>query len=174
MSLSVLQNPLGLLTGVAATLGGAVVMIGWRLRETTRPITVPLIIIPPLGMATGFGMFLYPPARIPWSWALTALVVGAVILAEPLSRSSRLERRGDAIVLKRSRAFLWILLGLLAVRFALRDYIGHIVSPMQTAAVLFTLAFGMIARWRVGMYIEYQRLLAPAPNSSRAGAPPTS
>lgn len=169
MSISLPQNPLGLLTGVAATLGGAVVMIGWRLRETTRPITVPLIIIPPLGMATGFGMFLYPPARIPLWWALVALVVGAVILAEPLSRTSRLERRGDQIVLKRSRAFLWILFGLLAIRFALRDYIGHIVSPIQTAAVLFTLAFGMIARWRASMYLEYQRLLAQTPKSPSTG-----
>ena len=159
MNIPLPQNPTSLLTGVAATLGGAVVMIGWRLRETTRPVTVPLIVIPPLGMATGFCMFIYPPARIPWSWAIGALLVGAVLLAEPLSRSSRLERRGDAIVLQRSRAFLWILLGLLAVRFALRDYIGHIVSPMQTAGVLFTLAFGMIARWRASMYVAYQRLM---------------
>jgi membrane protein CcdC involved in cytochrome C biogenesis len=158
--------PTSLFTGVAATLGGAVVMLGWRLRETQRPITVPLIVIPPLGMSTGFCMFFYPPARIPLSWAIGALLIGAIVLAEPLSRSSRLERRADGIVLKRSRAFLWILLGLLAARFALRDYIGHLVSPIQTAAVLFVLAFGMIARWRISMYIEFQRLM-------RSVSPPT-
>lgn len=152
------QLPTNLLTGVAATLGGAVVMFGWRLRETQRPISVPLIVIPPLGMSTGFAMFLYPPARIPWTWAIVALLLGALVLAVPLSRTSRLERRGDVIMLQRSRAFLWILLGLVAARFALRDYIGHLVSPLQTAGVLFVLAFGMIARWRASMYLEYQRL----------------
>lgn len=158
--MSLPQLPIRLLTGVAATLGGAVVMIGWRLRETTRPVTPPLILIPPIGMATGFCMFFYPPARIPVPWAVAAFVVGVVVLAEPLARTSRLERRGEVVMLQRSRAFLWILFGLLAVRFALRDYIGHLVSPLQTAAILFVLAFGMIVRWRVGMYRAYLRLMS--------------
>lgn len=150
--------PTNLLTGVAATLGGAIVMLGWRLRETQRPVSVPLIVIPPIGMSTGFLMFLYPPSRIPITWALLAFVVGALLLAVPLARTSHLERRGNVIMLQRSRAFMWILLGLIGARFALRDYIGHLVSPLQTAGVLFVLAFGMILRWRVGMYLEYRRL----------------
>ncbi len=160
--------PTSLFTGVVATLGGAVVMFGWRLRETQRPLTVPLIVIPPLGMSTGFLMFLAPVTRIPWSWAIGALLFGSLILAIPLERSSRLERRGNDIVLRRSRAFLWILAGLVALRFALRDYIGHLVSPMQTAAVLFIVAFGMIARWRASMYVEYQRLMRAAPHGATA------
>ena len=158
--MSIPITPTTLFTGVAATLGGAVVMIGWRLRETTRPITMKLIVIPPLGMATGFGMFFYPPFRISPLWVLGAVIFGAIVLAEPLVRTSHLERRADGgIVLKRSKAFLWILFGLLATRFALRDYIGHLVSPLQTAAILFCLAFGMIARWRAGMYLGYQKLM---------------
>ncbi len=160
MTLSAIPlNPTSLFTGIVATVGGAAVMLAWRVRETQRPVSLPLIIIPPIGMATGFGMFFYPPFRIPVLWVVGALLFGAIVLAEPLVRTSRLERRADGgIVLKRSKAFLWILLGLLATRFALRDYIGHLVSPLQTAAVLFCLAFGMIARWRAGMYIEYQAL----------------
>jgi membrane protein CcdC involved in cytochrome C biogenesis len=162
-------TPTTLFTGVAATLGGAMVMIGWRLRETTRPITLKLIVIPPLGMATGFGMFFHPPFRIAPLWAIGAVLFGAVVLAEPLVRTSRLERRPDGgIVLKRSKAFIWILLGLLATRFALRDYIGHLVSPLQTAAVLFCLALGMIARWRAGMYREYQALMRHGTDSPRS------
>ena len=53
-------------------------------------------------------------------------------------------------------------------RFALRDYIGHLVSPLQTAAVLFCLAFGMIARWRAGMYREYQALMRHGTDSRRS------
>ena len=45
-------------------------------------------------------------------------------------------REGDTIVLRRSRAFLWILLGLLALRLALRGYVEQYVSPIQTGAIL--------------------------------------
>lgn len=55
--------------------------------------------------------------------------------------------------------FLAILLGLLGLRLALRDYIGHLISPLQTAAVFFLLAFGMIVRWRSDMYRQYRRLV---------------
>lgn len=151
--------PTTIVTGAAASIGGAIVMMGWRIRETQRPVTVPLIVIPPLGMSTGFMMFLFPPSRIPVLWGVAAFALGALVLAVPLARTSRLERRGDVVMLQRSRAFLWILLGLVLARFLLRDYIGHIISPMQTASVLFVVAFGMILRWRLGMYAEYQRLV---------------
>ena len=98
-------------------------------------VTVPLIVMPPLGMATGFGMFFYPPFRIPVLWVVGAVLFGAVVLAEPLRRTSRLERRADGgIVLKRSKAFLWILLGLLALRIGLHEWVGRYVSATQTAA----------------------------------------
>jgi membrane protein CcdC involved in cytochrome C biogenesis len=51
-----------------------------------------------------------------------------------------------------------ILLGLLAVRLLLHDYIGHLISPLQTAAVFFLLAFGMIVRWRLGMYRDFRAI----------------
>jgi membrane protein CcdC involved in cytochrome C biogenesis len=145
---------------VLTSLLGAAAIIVWRLRETTRPVTARSILIPPLGMSTGFGMFAYAPARIPATWALSAFALGAGLLAYPLIKSSRLVRDGDAIFLKRSRAFLGILLGLVAVRIAAREYVGQYLSPVQTASIFFVLAFGMIVRWRFLMYMEYRRLLA--------------
>jgi membrane protein CcdC involved in cytochrome C biogenesis len=147
---------------IITSLAGAAVIIAWRLRETTRPVTVRKIIIPPLGMSTGFSMFAYPPTRIPALWALSAFALGAVVFAYPLLKSSRLVRSGDVVMLERSPAFLWILLGLVAVRFAARSYIEQYVSPLQTGSIFFILAFGMILRWRVLMYLEYRRLLQPA------------
>jgi membrane protein CcdC involved in cytochrome C biogenesis len=61
-------------------------------------------------------------------------------------------------MMRRSRAFIAILLGLAAIRFALRQYIGQLVSPQQTAALFFILAFGMIVRWRVEMLRAYRKL----------------
>jgi membrane protein CcdC involved in cytochrome C biogenesis len=148
------------LFGGAAALGGAAVILAWRVRETQRPVTARSILIPPLGMATGFSMFLSPPFRVPWTWALGAFLVGALVLSYPLTHTSRLTRRGDVIMLHRSRAFLAILVGLVVLRLALRNYVEHLISPTQTAGLFFILAFGMILRWRVGMWLEYRRLVA--------------
>jgi membrane protein CcdC involved in cytochrome C biogenesis len=156
-------SALRLLPALAPIAGGAAVLI-WRFHETRRPITAAKIVVPPLAMATGFGMFLVPAMRVPWSWALAAFVLGAVVLAVPLIRSSRLERSGDRVWMRRSKAFLLILLGLLAVRIALHDWVGRYLSAAQTAAVFFVLAFGMILRWRVGMYRRYRELVDGVPD----------
>jgi membrane protein CcdC involved in cytochrome C biogenesis len=76
-------------------------------------------------------------------------------------RSSKLTRVGDEVLMKRSRAFLWILIGLVAVRFGLRAYIEQTVSAPQTGALFFLLALGAIVRWRAGMLVEYLKLRAP-------------
>ena len=146
--------------GSAASLIGAGGIIVWRVHETRRAVKVRGIVLPPLGMATGFAMFAAPQMRIPVLWALVAFLVGAGIFAVPLARTSRLERDGDAVMMRRSPAFLAILLVLVAIRFALRSYIDQFISPLQTGALFFVLAFGMILRWRARMLVEYLRLRA--------------
>ncbi|HEY2772455.1 MAG TPA: cytochrome c biogenesis protein CcdC [Candidatus Binatia bacterium] len=152
------MHPELLVGGVAAVVGAVVVLL-WRVQETRQPVTERKIIIPPLGMSTGLAMFLVPQLRIPMSWALCALALGALVLAHPLIVTSRLTRNGDVVMLQRSRAFLWILLGLVVVRLAARAYIGQIVDPLQTASIFFLLAFGMIVRWRVTMWYQYRALV---------------
>ncbi len=139
---------------------GGVVLVAWRVRETRVPVTPRAIVIPPLAMSSGFGIFLVPMARVPWTWALAAFVVGLGVLAWPLVRTSRLERRDGTVYLRRSRAFLWIILGLFALRIGLHEEIGHLISPLQTASLFFLLAFGMIVHWRVAMFRDYRRLVA--------------
>ncbi len=143
---------------LAVTLAGAAAMIAWRVRETTTPVTIRKIVIPPLGMSTGLAMFAFPVFRVPWSWAALAFAVGAVVLAFPLARTSRLVRSGDAVVMRRSRAFLWILLGLVAVRYGARAWVEQFMTTPQTGGLFFLLAFGAIVRWRVEMLLEYLRL----------------
>lgn len=137
---------------------GAAAILAWRMRETTRPVTAKSILIPPLGMATGFSMFVYPPARIPPTWALLSFAIGAALLAYPMIKTSKLVREGETIFLRRSRAFIGIVLALVALRFALREYVGHYLSVIQTGSIMFVLAFGMIVRWRAVMYFEYKKL----------------
>lgn len=137
---------------------GAIGVLLWRLRETQRPLTLKRIVIPPLAMSTGFGMFLYPPTRIPLSWALGAFAAGLTLFALPLIHTSKLRLIDGKVYLQRSRAFLWVLLGLVAVRLALREEISMYVSPLQTGSLFFILAFGMIIHWRVNMLRKFQRL----------------
>jgi membrane protein CcdC involved in cytochrome C biogenesis len=145
---------------VIGSLVGAAVVIGWRMREARSPVSLRKIVIPPLGMSTGFSMFLYPPARVPLAWALLALALGALVLAYPILRLSRLTVQAGEIFVRRSPAFLWVLLGLVAVRFALRSYVERFIDPLQTGALFYLLAFGMIARWRVGMLRQFRALEA--------------
>ena len=147
-------------TVVVTSALGAAAILAWRMRETTRPVTARSILIPPMGMSTGFSMFVYEPARIPVWWGALAFLIGAGLLAYPMIKTSRLVREGDTIFLRRSRAFIGIVLGLVALRFALREYVGHYLSALQTGSLLFVLAFGMIVRWRAIMFLEYRKLQA--------------
>jgi membrane protein CcdC involved in cytochrome C biogenesis len=143
---------------VVLSLAGAGAMLIWRYRETSTPVTLPKLIMPPLGMSTGLLMFIAPEARVPWHWGLGAFLLGAVVFSIPLARSSTLTREGDTLLMKRSPLFLVLLLGLVAVRFALRSWIEVYWSQLQTGALFFLLALGAVARWRLGLVMEFRRL----------------
>lgn len=146
------------LNSAVATVVGMVAVIIWRIREGRTAVTAKKIIFPPLGMATGFCMFLVPAFRVPWGWALGAFLVGAIVLAWPLLRTSRLERSGDVIMMRRSSAFLVVIVVLALVRFLARGYVDNVLSIEKTGALFFILAFGMILRWRASMFFEYRSL----------------
>lgn len=135
-----------------------ILVIAYRLRETKKPTNVRRILIPPLGMSTGFAMFLYPPMHISWSWALGAFLAGALFLAPPLIYTSRFETTDDGIYLQRSRSFIVIILALFALRLSLHNYVEHHISLFQTGSIFFILAFGMLLPWRLTMYLRYRAL----------------
>lgn len=137
---------------------GAIAVMFWRVRETKTPVSTKKIVIPPAGMATGFCMFLMPVFRVPIAWALAAFLIGALILAYPLLRTSRLVRDGNVVMMQRSRAFLAIIVVLAAIRVAARGYFDTVLSVEQTAGLFFILAFGMILRWRLRMWRDYRAL----------------
>ena len=154
---------------VMAPIAGAAAVLAWRIQETRTPVTAKKIVLPPLAMSTGFGMFASSAMRIPWTWALGAFLFGALALSYPLARTSSLEREGDVILMRRSPGFILILLGLLALRLGLHDYVGHLVPPRQTASLFFVLAFGMILRWRVAMYFRFRSLQPLGADGTNAG-----
>jgi len=132
--------------------------MAWRIREARGAVSIKKIVIPPLGMATGFCMFAVPAFRVPWTWAGIAFLIGAVGLAYPLLLTSRLVRQGDVIMMQRSNAFFTVILALAAIRLLARGYLDTLLSVQQTAALFYLLAFGMILRWRTRMFLEYWKL----------------
>jgi len=143
---------------MAAAILGALAVLAWRMHESRRPVSLRGLIIPPLGMSTGFSMFAMQAFRVPWMWGVSAFVLGAALFAQPVIATSRRTREGNVIMMRRSPWFIVIILALAAIRLALRGYVGTIISPQQTAGLFFILAFGMIIRWRSSLYLQYQRL----------------
>jgi len=145
-------------TLTSAVLGFLVIM-AWRIGESRSAVTARKIVIPPLGMATGFCMFLAPGFRMPWTWAVAAFLVGALLLAEPLIRTSHLKLVGETVMMHRSPAFFFVIVVLALVRFLARGYLDRFITIEQSGGLFFILAFGMIVRWRVTMYREYRRVV---------------
>jgi membrane protein CcdC involved in cytochrome C biogenesis len=136
----------------------AVAVLFIRLRAVKKPTNAKKILIPPLGMSTGFLMFLYPPTHIPVWWAIAAFIIGAIFLSLPLIKTSHFEIKDNQIYLKNSRAFAFVLIILLCIRLALHGYIEQYISIFQTAAIFFNLAFGMLLPWRLAMYYRFKKL----------------
>mgnify|MGYP001361012673 CR=1 FL=1 len=149
---------------IGSTLGAvfmALMVIVIRLKASSRPVTIRKIWIPPLGMSTGFAMFVVPEVRFPLWWAAIAFLTGWFIFAYPLIRSTIFEQRDGQIFAQRSKSFAFILLGLLLVRTLLHEFINQYVSVPQSGGLFFILAFGMIVHWRLFMYQRYNVLAPP-------------
>ncbi len=160
-----------LITAVVSVAGLAGVL-AWRVREGRSAVTLKKIVMPPLGMATGFCMFFYPPCRVPWAWGLAAFVIGAVVFAYPLLLTSDLHLHNGEIRMKRSGAFFAVIIVLALVRWAARGYFDRFLSLEQTGAIFYLLAFGMILRWRAKLFFAYRALTsrpALAPEQAPAG-----
>jgi membrane protein CcdC involved in cytochrome C biogenesis len=143
---------------MAASIVGATVVMIWRVRESRSPVTTRKIVIPPLGMATGFSMFIVPMFRVPWTWAAAAFLVGAILLSYPLLRTTRLVRQGETVMMQRSNAFFAVIILLAGMRLGARGYLDRVLSLQQSAGLFFILAFGIILRWRAYMFRQYRAL----------------
>lgn len=151
---SLSQSMLELLSTIIIVCG-ALAVIFIRLRAAKKPTSARKIIMPPLGMVTGFLMFLFPVMRVPLLYAGIAFLVGC-LFSYPLIATSHMQLVDEQVYLKRSPAFVLVLLALLVLRLILHTYIERYVSIPQTGAIFFILAFGMILPWRIAMYFRYQ------------------
>lgn len=132
-------------------------MIVVRLKASRKPASVKRIILPPLFMSTGALMFLFPEFQIKWIQVVEALTVG-VVFSIFLIKTSNFEIRNDRIYLIPSKAFIFILVGLLIVRLVLKIALGGTITLGETSGMFFLLAFGMLGSWRLAMLYKYKQL----------------
>ncbi|WP_349304894.1 cytochrome c biogenesis protein CcdC [Paenibacillus sp. Marseille-Q4541] len=156
---------------IAATIGMifiALSAIFIRMKAANRPITKRKIIIPPLGMSTGFMMFIVPQTHIPILWAIGAFLIGWFIFSYPLIRSTKFEKRNGEVFVTSSKSFMFILLGLLVVRLLLHEFIQNYITVVQTGALFFILAFGMLLHWRLYMLRHYNETFGAEESTTRS------
>ncbi|OIU72081.1 CcdC family protein [Rossellomorea aquimaris] len=140
---------------VAICMGFFVLFI--RMKAQKKPVSGKKIILPPIFMSTGALMFIFPFFRVTLGELLEALTVG-MLFSILLIKTSKFEVRDHDIYLKRSKAFAFILIGLLIVRIVAKSILSASIDYGALSGMFWILAFGMIVPWRIAMYIQYRRL----------------
>ena len=143
-------------TSVGAAAMGIFVMI-MRTKSAKKPASVKKIVLPPLFMSTGALMFIFPFFRVHPLQIFEALVVG-MIFSTVLIWTSKFEIRDGDIYLKQSKAFIFILIGLLIIRLIGKVVLSSSIDVGELGGMFWILAFGMIVPWRVSMYLQYKKL----------------
>jgi membrane protein CcdC involved in cytochrome C biogenesis len=145
-----------LLSTIGAIGMGTLAMIV-RMKAAKKPASAKKIILPPIFMSTGALMFIFPMFRVSFLQVMEALAIG-MLFSILLIRTSKFEIRNQDIYLKRSKAFIYILVGLLAVRIIAKMVLSATIDVGELGGMFWILAFGMIVPWRIAMYLEYKKL----------------
>ncbi|RUL52190.1 MULTISPECIES: CcdC family protein [Lysinibacillus] len=141
---------------VMALFMGTFVMF-MRVRSQRKPVNAKKILIPPFAMSTGGFMFLFEEFHITPIQILEAAAVG-IIFSTVLIATSKFEVRDHDIYMKRSKAFFFILAGLLIIRVLAKVLMSDAFDVGELAGMFWTLAFSMIWPWRLAMFVQYKKL----------------
>ena len=128
-----------------------------RSKAVKRPASIKTIILPPLFMSTGALMFIFKEFRVPPLQIVEAIVVG-MIFSLFLIRTTNFEFRNNEIYMKRSKAFVFILLGLLIIRLIGKLALSNSIDVGELGGMFWILAFGMIVPWRIAMVVKFNKL----------------
>lgn len=128
-----------------------------RSKAAKRPVSVKAIILPPIFMSSGALMFIFEEFRVPPLQILEALVVG-LLFSLILIRTTQFEIRDEAIFMKRSKAFVYILFGLLIIRLVGKLVLSNTIDIGELGGMFWILAFGMIVPWRISMFMKFKSL----------------
>jgi membrane protein CcdC involved in cytochrome C biogenesis len=128
-----------------------------RMKAAKKPTNAKKIILPPVFMSSGALMYVVPQFRLTPMEIIEVVVVG-MLFSILLTKTSKFEIRENDIYLKRSKAFIYILVGLLVVRLGLKTILSASIDYGELSGMFFLLAFSMIVPWRIAMYLDYKKL----------------
>lgn len=128
-----------------------------RLRAQKKPVSAKKILIPPFAMSTGALMFIFEEFRVAPLQIVEAVALG-LVFSVILIATSKFEVRESAIYMKQSKAFPFILVGLLVFRIILKTLFADSLDVGELAGMFFILAFSMLLPWRIGMLIKFKKL----------------
>ncbi|APA02869.1 hypothetical protein BK055_10110 [Bacillus velezensis] len=140
---------------IAAAMAISVMIV--RIKSSDKPASPKKIILPPIFMSTGALMFLFPIFKVSGEEFLEAITLG-VIFSIFLIKTSKFEIKNNEIYLKRSKAFVFILIGLLVIRIAMKSILSTTIDYGALSGMFWILAFGMIVPWRIAMFLSYRKL----------------
>jgi membrane protein CcdC involved in cytochrome C biogenesis len=138
-------------------IGMAILVMFIRVKAAKKPATAKKIILPPIFMSTGALMFLHPYFRVSPLEIMEALVVG-MLFSILLVKTSKFEIRDNDVYLIRSKAFMYILIGLLVLRIAMKSVLSTTIDYGELSGMFWILAFGMIVPWRIAMFLNFRKL----------------
>ena len=128
-----------------------------RMKAAKKPTNARKIILPPLFMSSGALMYIEPQFRLTGAEMIEAAIVG-MLFSILLIKTSKFEIRDNDIYLKRSKAFFFILVGLLVVRLVMKSVLSATIDIGELSGMFFLLAYSMIVPWRIAMYLDYKKL----------------
>ena len=145
-----------LVTSVGAIFMAVFVMFV-RLRSQKKPVNERKIIIPPIAMSTGALMFIFEEFRVAPIQIIEASALG-IVFSLVLIATSKFEVRDQDIYIKRSKAFVFILVGLLILRILLKLIFSNSLDVGELGGMFFILAWSMIIPWRLAMLVQFKKL----------------
>ena len=145
-----------LVTSVGAIFMAVLVMFV-RLRSQKKPVNEKKIIIPPIAMSTGALMFIFEEFRVAPIQIIEASALG-IVFSLVLIATSKFEVRDHDIYMKRSKAFVFILVGLLIIRIILKLIFSNSLDVGELGGMFFILAWSMIIPWRLAMLVQFKKL----------------
>ena len=145
-----------LITSVGAIFMAVFVMFV-RLRSQKKPVNEKKIIIPPIAMSTGALMFIFEEFRVAPLQIIEASALG-IVFSLVLIATSKFEVRDQEIYMKRSKAFVFILVGLLILRIILKLIFSKSFDVGELGGMFFILAWSMIIPWRLAMLVQFKKL----------------
>jgi membrane protein CcdC involved in cytochrome C biogenesis len=88
---------------------------------------------------------------------IISFVLG-IMFAIPLVMTTDYEIREDTqIYAKKNIAFIYVLIGLIIIRFALKSYFSSI-NPLTLSLLSMILALGYVGVWRIASFIKFRKV----------------